>query len=167
MPQQTAHERVISAEDKVGSTHPRLLSLKGTMRVLSMEHPMRQVERPRTGLCGGRSFRGQSTVEYAVLIAVLVGALIAMQVYLKRGMSGHLRNASDSIGEQYAPGKTTSNYTLEIKSNTKTESKLLKDTVLKDGTKADVMETTTTINSDTTKKTGGETVDPLGTNLWN
>ena len=30
--------------------------------------------------------RGQSTLEYAVLIVVIIAALIAMQVYLKRGL---------------------------------------------------------------------------------
>ena len=46
---------------------------------------------------------GQSTVEYAVLIAVVVGALIAMQIYMKRGVQGKLRSATDDIGEQFSP----------------------------------------------------------------
>jgi len=56
--------------------------------------------------------RGQSTVEMAILIMILVFALIAMQVYLKRGIQGRLRANIDSIGEQYDPEKTTSEFNL-------------------------------------------------------
>jgi uncharacterized protein (UPF0333 family) len=55
--------------------------------------------------------RGQSTLEYAVLIVVIIAALIAMQVYLKRGIQGGLREKTDQIGEQFSPGYTTSNRT--------------------------------------------------------
>lgn len=54
--------------------------------------------------------RGQSTLEYAVLIAVIVAALIAVQVYVKRGYQGRLRTAADDMGEQFSPGYTTSLY---------------------------------------------------------
>lgn len=54
--------------------------------------------------------KGQSTLEYAVIIAVVVAALIAMQVYFKRGVQGKMREATDQIGEQYSPGNTTSIY---------------------------------------------------------
>ena len=53
--------------------------------------------------------RGQSTLEYAVLIVVIIAALVAMQVYLKRGIQGRMRESSDQIGEQFSPGYTTSN----------------------------------------------------------
>ncbi len=53
--------------------------------------------------------RGQSTLEYAVLIVVIIAALIAMQVYLKRGLQGRLRESSDQIGDQFSPGYTVSN----------------------------------------------------------
>lgn len=51
--------------------------------------------------------RAQSTLEYAVIIAVVVAGLVAMQVYIKRGVQGRLRQASDDIGEQFSPGNTT------------------------------------------------------------
>ena len=53
--------------------------------------------------------KGQSTLEYAVLIVVIIAALIAVQVYLKRGIQGRMRQSSDQIGEQFSPGYTTSN----------------------------------------------------------
>ena len=55
------------------------------------------------------SKRGQSTLEYAVLIVVIIGALVAVQVYLKRGIQGRMRESSDQIGEQFSPGYTVSN----------------------------------------------------------
>jgi len=53
--------------------------------------------------------KAQSTLEYAVIIAVVVGALVAMQFYLKRGLQGRLRQSSDDIGEQFSPILATSN----------------------------------------------------------
>ncbi len=54
--------------------------------------------------------KGQSTLEYALIIAVVVGALLAMQVYFKRGVQGKLREATDDIGGQYSAGNVTSKY---------------------------------------------------------
>jgi len=113
-----------------------------------------------------RLIRGQSAVEYALLAAVLVGALLAMQIYVKRGAMGRLKEAADQIGEQYAPRSATSNLTMTISSNTTTTSTLRKDQDLGRGQTGDVMVTTTTINQDTTTRTGSESVGPLGTDLW-
>lgn len=68
------------------------------------------------------SKRGQSTLEYAVLVVVIIGALIAMQVYVKRGVQGRLRESTDQIGEQFSPGYTESNKTTYsyVKSNEET-----------------------------------------------
>ena len=63
---------------------------------------------------------GQSVMETGVLILVIVGALIAMQVYLKRGIQGRLRSGVDSIGEQYDPQATSSNFTINHTSNATT-----------------------------------------------
>jgi len=49
----------------------------------------------------------QSTLEYALIVAVVVGGLIAMQVYVKRGLQGKLKESADQLGEQYSPGYTT------------------------------------------------------------
>ncbi|MDD5130710.1 MAG: hypothetical protein PHS66_06680 [Candidatus Omnitrophica bacterium] len=55
--------------------------------------------------------RGQTTLEVVILIGFVVAALIAMGVYIKRGMQGRLRESADQIGEQYSAGNTTSTYT--------------------------------------------------------
>lgn len=54
---------------------------------------------------------GLSKAEYALLILLVVGGLIAMKVYVKRGYQGRLRTSSDNIGAAYAPGYTTSQFT--------------------------------------------------------
>ena len=53
-----------------------------------------------------RMKRGQSTLEYAILIIVIIGALISIQIYIKRGVQGRLKSASDDIGDQFSPGNT-------------------------------------------------------------
>ncbi len=79
-----------------------------------------------------RKIKGQSTVEYAVLIVVVIGALLAMQQYLKRGLSGSVKSSSDQIGEQFSPGNVnyyrsvvTSSHTNEISQQGSAESRML------------------------------------------
>ena len=43
--------------------------------------------------------RGQSTLEYAILIIIVVGALLTIQQYVKRGIQGRFKSAADDIGE--------------------------------------------------------------------
>ena len=47
-------------------------------------------------------------IEYAVLIAVVVAALIGMGLYAKRSLMGKWRGAGDAFGfgQQYEPGVT-------------------------------------------------------------
>ncbi|MEK7308300.1 MAG: hypothetical protein AAB089_04445 [Nitrospirota bacterium] len=58
----------------------------------------------------GRRSKGQSTLEYVILIGFVVSALIAMGVYMKRGVQGRLRESTDQVGEQYSAQYTYSNY---------------------------------------------------------
>ena len=53
---------------------------------------------------------GQSTVEYALLLAIVASAIIGMQIYLKRGIQGRIRDLADQISAtQYEQGRTFSN----------------------------------------------------------
>lgn len=61
--------------------------------------------------------KGQNTLEYALLIAVVVGALIAMQRYINRGIQGGLRGRADDIGEQFDAARTEGSY--EIRTSSK------------------------------------------------
>ena len=61
--------------------------------------------------------KGQSTAEYAVLIALVVGAVVAMQTYVKRGIQGKIAGAVNSVQipgviapNQYEPYYASSDY---------------------------------------------------------
>jgi hypothetical protein len=62
--------------------------------------------------------KGQSTLEYAVLIIIVIGALLSIQVYIKRGVQGRLKSATDDIGDQYSPGNTNVHMLTHTVSNT-------------------------------------------------
>lgn len=53
-----------------------------------------------------RRKKGQSTLEYAILIIIIIGALLSIQIYIKRGVQGRLKQATDDIGDQFSPGNT-------------------------------------------------------------
>lgn len=122
-----------------------------------------------------RGNRGQSTVEYVATVLIVTAALLAMRIYMKRGYSGYLRGASDSMGSQYDPKNTTSNLVLETSGTTKTTANLLKDydfgkDLDGDGKPdtADVMVTKSEIVSPEEAKTRGwEEVGAMGNRLWN
>ncbi len=63
--------------------------------------------------------RGQSTLEYAVLIVIVVGALLSIQMYIKRGVQGRLKSSSDDIGDQFSPGNTNVIKSTRVKSKTR------------------------------------------------
>lgn len=53
-----------------------------------------------------RRKKGQSTLEYAILIIIIIGALLSIQVYIKRGVQGRLKSAADDIGDQFSVGNS-------------------------------------------------------------
>lgn len=96
--------------------------------------------------------KAQGTLEYAIIIGVVVAALIAMQAYFKRGLQGKIRQASDEIGEQFSPGKTTGSVTNTSKYITKEVVTLI------DGKPTTV---STTTSEKPQKRTVTETVETL------
>jgi len=66
------------------------------------------------------NWRAQSVLEYATVTAVVLFALLIMQVYIKRAYQGRLKKEADEVGEQYAPKHTTSEITIKTDSNSKT-----------------------------------------------
>jgi hypothetical protein len=94
--------------------------------------------------------RAQSTLEYAVLIIVVIGALITIQVYIKRGVQGRLRSASDDIGDQFSPGNTNHIKTVVSKSKTKdTFATGVSNSVLQGDETTNTTEKTQIVNVDT------------------
>ena len=66
-----------------------------------------------------RKIKGQSSVEYAILIIIVIGALLSIQVYVKRGIQGRLKSATDDIGDQFSPGNTNVYHTLKVTATTR------------------------------------------------
>jgi cytoskeletal protein RodZ len=63
--------------------------------------------------------KGQSTLEFTILIIIIIGALLSIQVYIKRAVQGSLKSAADDISqEQFTPGGTTYNFTSTTESTT-------------------------------------------------
>lgn len=88
--------------------------------------------------------RGQSTVEYAVVFAVVAAALLAMQVYIKRGAQGRLKDASDQLGAQFAP--------LSYTSEADVSSQVTRNEV----TETSGQSTSTIVDAETQAREGGE-----------
>lgn len=97
-------------------------------------------------------FRGQSTIEYTLLIVGVIGALLAMQIYFKRGVQGRLRENVEDIGKQYDPDTAVSNYTMSASSNSTTEitsAEAEEDGKIKTTTKTDTDSESTMSGSET------------------
>ena len=107
---------------------------------------------------------GQTLIEYAVVIACVVAALITMQSYVKRSLQGRLRSASDQIGEQYEPGKMSGTITTTINRDILTEVETQK--LIIEGEEGYATLRTETINEDKTERKGSETVGEFGSSLW-
>jgi len=83
----------------------------------------------------------QSTGEYAILIGLVIAAVVAMQVYVKRGLQGQLKDAMDTFSttanftssptKQYEPYYLASNF--EVTRDSKVAETLGTDNVGKAG----------------------------------
>ena len=49
-----------------------------------------------------RNRSGQSMAEYAIVLTVVIGAIIAMQLYVKRGLQGKVKDVTDNVGTSLA-----------------------------------------------------------------
>ncbi len=121
-------------------------------------------------------------MEYAALVICLVAALLAMQVYLKRGMQGRLRQLGDELGQQYAPRNTSGISTVSYNSTSNTTARTLSEHQLNlehpganidlngDGDYDDedvfATETLSVLDNSTTKQKGDETVGTMESSLY-
>ena len=98
-----------------------------------------------------RHKKGQSLVEYSLILGAIIVAILFMQLYVRRALEGRLRDASDSIGDQYS-STGTFNILVNRESN-----------ITENRTAAGV--TTTIYDYDRTTRTGNETL-PSGEDEW-
>ncbi len=96
--------------------------------------------------------RGQSTLEYAVLVVIIIGALLSIQFYLKRGVQGRLKSAADDIGDQYSVGNTNVVKTTKTHSATRdtfgVDGQGISKTALTEDEKTNTQEKSVIINTD-------------------
>jgi hypothetical protein len=69
--------------------------------------------------------RGQSILEYTVLIVIIIGVFVAMKDYIKRGIQGRWKTSVDDLGDQYDPRYINSNAMHTIVVNSTTELRAL------------------------------------------
>ena len=97
--------------------------------------------------------RGQSTLEYAILVVVVIVALIGIQAYLKRGISGRMRDSADQIGDQFSPEYTQYNF--------------VTDSYAVINEEQDAYQTTTRYDTQWTQRYGNETIANFQVEFFN
>jgi uncharacterized protein (UPF0333 family) len=73
--------------------------------------------------------RGQSLLEYSILLVIIIAAFIVMQIYIKRGFQGRWKTTIDELGDQYDPNTTNSVFTYKMTQNSETHISVLDDVV--------------------------------------
>ncbi len=61
--------------------------------------------------------RGQSTLEYMILLILIIAAFIAIGNYFGRGVLGRWKAAVDDLGDQYDPRLTNGKVTVSLSAN--------------------------------------------------
>ena len=62
--------------------------------------------------------KGQTILEYTVIVIIVLGCMVAMKDYVKRGIQGRWKSATDDLSSQYDPTHINSviNYSTQINS---------------------------------------------------
>jgi len=77
------------------------------------------------------SKRAQSVLEYSLVIACVVVALLTMSRYTKRSLQGKFHRLADELGQQYEPRKTTGTTKYTYNSNSTVWAKTMNEKELK------------------------------------
>ena len=101
-----------------------------------------------------RNKKAQTTAEYAILIGLVVAALVAMQTYVKRGLQGRMKDATDRVATENTAIGQTKQYEPYYLSSTF-------DTTRDTAEKEDITSgggVTRTLSKDESARTGSQTV---------
>lgn len=62
--------------------------------------------------------KGQTILEYTVIVVIILGVMIGMKNYVKRGIQGRWKAAIDEMGSQYDPTSINAdiNYSTQVNS---------------------------------------------------
>jgi hypothetical protein len=89
--------------------------------------------------------KSQTFQEYVILLAIVVTAFVAMQVYMKRGVQGRLKDLANQIStKQYEPEDTTSETSVS-RTGTSTETENLGTYTVNSSDSTDTAYTSTTV----------------------
>jgi Flp pilus assembly pilin Flp len=83
--------------------------------------------------------KAQGMLEYALLIAIFVAVIVALQIYVKRGLQGKFKQTADQIGEQFTTGQS---YTIQRISQSATKEETKPDTDIGGWTKSTIQDST-------------------------
>ena len=112
--------------------------------------------------------KAQSTIEYAMLVACLIAALLCIQHYLKRAAQGKLREAADSIAEQYDAHHVTSDITFSHEGETTTTSDMVEELYAEaeEGKIFGIRTTTELTDEEKIKRKGSEVLEAFPDDLF-
>ena len=65
--------------------------------------------------------KAQSTIEFLVLMTIILAAFLSIQVYFKRGVQGRWKANIDNMGDQYDPRVAVTDITYKTHGNTVTK----------------------------------------------
>lgn len=94
--------------------------------------------------------KGQSILEYSVLIIVVIAALIATGNYIKRSIQGRWKSAVDDFGDQYDPRTASGQTRYEMLTASNSIVNILPDTGVLTTQRTDTTNTKETVTSDVT-----------------
>ena len=87
--------------------------------------------------------KAQNTAEYAILIALVVGGIIAMQTYVQRAMQGRFRDASTFLAANTSVFGTNTQYEAYYTNTTSTNDRNATDVATDKGKTSDATSNTT------------------------
>jgi uncharacterized protein (UPF0333 family) len=73
------------------------------------------------------SKKGQAVLEFTIVLVIVIGAFIAMQLYMKRGIQGRWKSTIDDFGEQYDPRLTNSDINYAVSGTSSTQIQAIQD----------------------------------------
>jgi len=99
--------------------------------------------------------RGQSTMEYAIVIGLVIAAAVGMQIYVKRGLQGKIRDATNiqatgatwMTGAQYEPNYSAITGMQQTRTATETAETKTGGGIVR-----------TTVGQDVSRRQGGEQI---------
>lgn len=95
------------------------------------------------------SHKGQTALEFTILLIIVMGVFIAMQFYVKRGLQGRWKSSLDDFGEQYDPRLTNANVVTRVLTNSATQLQVIPDVAGYWTQRLDNSDSLTTINGST------------------